>query len=127
MSLEDSTTVRLQNPPWTLPPDCILLQLEKYKKEDTPKSVFMQNFQHIRNKYLEWSTLYTDGSKYQEITAFSIVNKHQTQTIAVLPHYSSVFTAKATAILYACKIARQNRGKWLICSDSLSTLTSIKT
>ncbi|XP_043064409.1 uncharacterized protein LOC122320303 [Drosophila ficusphila] len=44
----------------------------------------------------------------------------------MLPQYNSIFTAEAFAILQACLFAKKHFGQFVICTDSLSTLSSLR-
>jgi len=44
----------------------------------------------------------------------------------ILPPYSSVLTSETIAILEAIELIKNRRGKFIICSDSLSAIDSIQ-
>lgn len=89
--------------------------------------MFRKLFAEESAKLADATWLFTDASKNNNCVGFAVVNKDNIILSAgVLPECSSVFTAEATAILRASEIAHTNRGKYVICTDSLSTLEAIK-
>ncbi|XP_044573254.1 uncharacterized protein LOC123257582 [Drosophila ananassae] len=114
------------NPPWNLSPESIDIALSKYRKDQTNLSVFIKEFSDIKSKMNNFTFIYTDGSLYNHIPAYAITTETTVLKMAILPTYSSVFTAEIIAILEAIEISRTIKGKICICSDSLSALNSIK-
>jgi len=103
------------------------IQLSCAKKSTTNKHVYLKKFLDIKDNLLKkkFSFLYTDGSKNKEIIGLAVTTEEEIVKQAVLPTYSSVYTAEAIAILEAVRIAEKKRGKTCICSDSLSTLEAV--
>ena len=113
-------------PSWNLCEKSIVLDLAEYKKDETNHSTFQKTFLDLKNFYSEWNFFYTDGSKSSHSVSFAVVDDHSTLIHnGILEPYCSVFTAEATAILKAIEYVSNKRGKHMICTDSLSTLTNI--
>ena len=71
-------------------------------------------------------SIYTDGSKQDEKVACSVISPNFTDSIR-LPDNSSIFTAEAKAIDIALyHIRDQSEKQFIIYSDSLSVLKSLK-
>lgn len=64
--------------------------------------------------------------KNKDIIAYSITKENNVLEIANLPHYSSVFSAEIIAIYKAVTTVKYQPGKYVICSDSLSSLQAIQ-
>ena len=113
-------------PPWLLPNPLINLELTNLTKPTNP-SIVQQNFFSCIQKYPNHSLCFTDGSKTNQGvgSAYSI---NQSIHSSRLPDYSSIFTAELFAILSCVEDITRSRSssKFLILSDSLSSLTSLK-
>ena len=73
-----------------------------------------------------WKSIYTDGSKQDEKVACAVISPNFTDSIR-LPDNSSSFTAEAKAIDIALyHIRDQSEKQFIIYSDSLSVLRSLK-
>ena len=71
-------------------------------------------------------SIYTDGSKQDEKVACAVISPNFTDSIR-LPDNSSIFTAEAKAIDIALyHIRDQSEKQFIIYSDSLSVLRSLK-
>ena len=71
-------------------------------------------------------SIYTDSSKQDEKVACSVINQNFTDSIR-LPDNSSIFTAEAKAVDIALyHIRDQSEKQFIIYSDSLSVLKSLK-
>jgi ribonuclease HI len=113
-------------PPWCLNKNNIILDLHKWNKNETAASIFLQTFSSIQQKFNDWKFVYTDGSKTCSGIAYSIVdNQGVLIKNELLPHYSSVFTAEALAILTAATILSKSKQRHIICSDSMATLMGV--
>ena len=74
----------------------------------------------------EYSAIYADGSKDGYRVASEAVFGQQVYSLRLLSA-SSIFSAKAIAILLALKfVASSDKSKFMICSDSLSYLLAIE-
>ena len=112
--------------PWTLNPQKINLDLHKNKKSEVESHIFKNEFLEIKSKYKHHLSIYADGSKQDEKVACSVINPNFTDSIR-LPDYSGIFTAEAKAIHIALYHIRGHSEKqFIIYSDSLSVLKSIK-
>jgi ribonuclease HI len=104
----------------------VLLQLHLNKKSDTGPEVFKQLFLELMDEFLNHIQLYTDGSKESNRVACAMVTG-STLFQCRLPDHCSIFTAELRAILLALDyIEGSHHNKFLILSDSLSSLQSIK-
>ena len=116
-------------PPWHLKESAFLKELQKYPKETTPSFKYQQLFFEIENKFKDdgWIFIYTDGSKNNTGTSFAVVlgNNH-TIKLGILDRNCSIFSAEAVAIKNATDYAKTNRGKFVICTDSRSTLAALE-
>ena len=112
--------------PWTLNPPKIILDLHKNKKSEVESHIFKNEFLEIKSKYKHHLSIYTDGSKQDEKVACSVISPNFTDSIR-LPDNSSIFTAEAKAIDIALyHIRDQSEKQFIIYSDSLSVLKSLK-
>lgn len=67
--------------------------------------------------------IYTVGSKLNDTITYAITTETAVLKYGILPPYSSVLTAET--ILKAIEHCKNMRGKFIICSDSLSTIDAI--
>lgn len=112
--------------PWTLECPNIILDLIKYKKSETSSETFKSNFLEIKSHYKNFISFYTDGSKQEDSVACAAVCKNETLRLR-LPDGSSIFSAEACAIhLALSSIQSSNYDKYIIFSDSLSVLISLR-
>ena len=112
--------------PWTLNPPKIILDLHKNKKTEVESHIFKNEFLEIKSNYKHYLSIYTDGSKQDEKVACSVISPNFTDSIR-LPDNSSIFTAEAKAIDIALyHIRDQPEKQFIIYSDSLSVLKSLK-
>ena len=112
--------------PWTLNPPKIILDLHKNKKTEVESHIFKNEFLEIKSSYKHYLSIYTDGSKQDEKVACSVISPNFTDSIR-LPDNSSIFTAEAKAIDIALyHIRDQSEKQFIIYSDSLSVLKSLK-
>jgi len=114
------------NPPWHIKPESLDTHLNKKRKASTPKEIFLKEFLETKHKLKNYTLIYTDGSLSKEIIGYAITTESSTIKLGVLPEYSSVYAAEATAILDAIEISLKTRGKTCICTDSLSVVEGIK-
>ena len=129
ITLNYSYLKKLKHPPWNLKSTSIILSMAKWKKSDTPNAIYLKEYSEIREKYANWKFYFTDGSKSESGTGFSVIEENESTPLtylALLPPTSSIFTAESQAILEACYQAMKSRGNKIICSDSFSTLASIR-
>lgn len=118
----------LNKEPWTLTTPNIILDLHLYenKKSETSPDIFKTKFLEIKSKYKDYISIYTDGSKRLEKVACAAVTHTKSSTVR-LPDDSSIFSAETQAIDLALSLITVNENdKFIIFSDSLSVLTSLK-
>ena len=116
-------------PPWKIKKTTFITDLEVFPKDKTPPIVYHQKFLQVKETLQKngWNFLYTDGSKTTNSTSFSIVhNNGDTINYGILEEHCSIFSAEATAIMEAVKYAKDNKGKFVICSDSRSTIDAVQ-
>ena len=102
------------------------LDLHKNKKTEVESHIFKNEFLEIKSNYKHYLSIYTDGSKQDEKVACSVISPNFTDSIR-LPDNSSIFTAEAKAIDIALyHIRDQSEKQFIIYSDSLSVLKSLK-
>ena len=112
--------------PWTLNPPKIIFDLHKNKKTEVKSHIFKNEFLEIKSNYKHYLSIYTDDSKQDEKVACSVISPNFTDSIR-LPDNSSIFTAGAKAIDIALyHIRDQSEKQFIIYSDSLSVLKSLK-
>ena len=95
-------------------------------EERYPQSAFRQLFTELLGRYRTYSPVFTDGSQLRDATGFSFVYNGEEHKYR-LPDGSSVFMAELLAIFY-CLLFLSSfvPGKFLICSDSLSSLQALQ-
>ena len=114
------------NTEWTQNPPRVILDLHKIKKLEVDSHIFKTEFLEIKSAYKHYMSIYTDGSKQDEKVACAVISPNFTDSIR-LPDNSSIFTAEAKAIDIALyHIRDQPEKQFIICSDSLSVLRSLK-
>src|SRR5688572_3620302 len=108
------------------------LSLKKHinKKTDYPHIMSSLSLELI-NKYLDYTSIYTDGSKLENIVSAAFcIPSMQIHNIYRIANDSSIYSAELTAIIEAIKWIIENENeeanKYIIFTDSLSVATSIK-
>ena len=115
-----------QIPPWIIKKPQVILQLNKLHKTKTHPSTYLEKFHTILLHHPDYQYIFTDGSKDNNKTACATV-LNKTIHKKALPMKSSIFTAEVCAIDLALNIiSRDKNNKFIIFSDSLSVLTSLK-
>lgn len=112
-------------PPWSFPHINLQLSLTLFPKHTTSPKVYQQNFLELIQRYRNSEIYYTDGSKGDNSAGAAVVHDAH-QTIFALPPTSSSYTAEVTAILQSLLLLRQPTPQVIICTDSLSTLSSLQ-
>ena len=113
-------------PLWIIKKPWIILQLNKLHKTKTHPSTYLEKFHPILLHHPDHQYIFTDGSKNDNKTACATV-LNKTIHKKALPMKSSIFTAEVCAIDLALNIISRNKhNKFIIFSDSLSVLTSLK-
>ena len=116
-------------PPWKLNSNTFVMDLDSYSKKSTSTHVFAKCFAESMNKYKAdgWTPIFTDGSKSNTNTSFAVV--HEDGTIISsgrIDNICSVFSAEAHAINLAIKFSAKQKGKFIVCTDSKSTIEAVK-
>ena len=97
------------------------------KKDQLNPHETKKAFLEMLNQYQTYIPVFTDGSVKDEKAGCAAVVKYQTHSYR-LPNNTSIHTAELYAILKAIeKIKETNNTKFLICSDSYSSLQTLKT
>ncbi|GBN98259.1 hypothetical protein AVEN_43838-1 [Araneus ventricosus] len=113
-------------PPWGIPVVQFLNPFQTFIKSDTADIIYQQIFIEHRQEYDDFIAIYTDGSKSADHVSFAVVFPNTTFSVKL--HSScSVFTAETAAVLLALeKISDCLERKFIIYTDSLSVLDSLK-
>ncbi|KAI5728727.1 hypothetical protein M8J77_020278 [Diaphorina citri] len=114
-------------PPWSPETPKIDIHLSKYKKSDTPPSIYRSHYSDlIHSKYLNYTLCFTDGSKTPSATscAFSIDG---TVSSVSLSKINSIFSAELLALYLCLKEISEfhSFSRIAIISDSLSALSAL--
>lgn len=115
-------------PPWILNKPKCDTELAKYKKSDTNQILLQQLFEEKRAAFKNFNFIYTDASKIDNRTGAAIVSDFYQQQIP-LPDAISTYSGELIGIREACWWIEQNgnqNAKYVICSDSLSSVLSLK-
>ncbi|KAL4144026.1 hypothetical protein QTP88_006263 [Uroleucon formosanum] len=106
----------------------INLEISEFKKENTSQIMYRNIFKNTLQKYHNYKHIYTDASETDHNIGITIVTENST-TSYKLPPKCSIYTAEAIAIYKAVQNNIINKetshNKYLILSDSLSSLTGI--
>ena len=120
---------RPETSPWLLDTPEVLLNLTQHEKSTTNELMYQQFFGELIGDFTDYEKIYTDGSKSADAVGAASVTGHNYNKVfkARLPTCSSIFSAEVKALLLALKMVYQSkRTKFLILSDSLSSLMAIK-
>ena len=113
-------------PNWKVKQPVILFDLKNKTKIETTNEEYISHFYELKQKYSDHIELYTDGSKHESNVGCACVSNSHTEQLR-LPDGASIFTAETKAIDIALSfIKNSNKNKFIIYSDSLSVLQSIK-
>jgi len=130
-SIKPNFSYRILNvdiPTWKINPPDVNLHLASYKKEATNCVVYQQLFgELVQQEYRNYEHIYTDGSKFDDSVGAAVVYGNIIRR-STLPSEASIFTAEKHAIHMAGKLLmdRDVPGRYVIFTDSLSTLMSIR-
>lgn len=113
------------HPPWSFNPKAIDTSLHIFNKNNTNPIQYHAMFNEVKNKYSNYTFIYTDGSKINQNISYSITLENEIIKISIIPYYSSIYSAEIIAISEAINLVKHKRKKVAICSDSLSALNSI--
>ena len=113
-------------PPWTMKTPNVLFDLCNDKKSETSSVEFQSKFSELKSQYPDHIPIFTDGSKDGDKVGCASVSHLHTYKMR-LPDKSSIFSAEIKAIDLAFRfISTLNDKKFIIFSDSLSVLQSLK-
>ena len=99
--------------------------LDKFPKSITSPFQYRQLFANIREFLADHQFLYIDGSKLNSSVSCSFATDNRVIKIVKLYELSSNFSAEIIGIYEACLYVSKQKGKYLICNDSLSTIKSV--
>ena len=122
-------TVPPLTPPWMLETPEVNLWLTDFEKSDTNDAVYLSLFNELSSRYKDFYKIFTDGSKSSDkVGAASAAGVEFEKVFKTgMPSCSSIYSAELQALILALKMVYQSKRKnFLILSDSLSSLTSIK-
>lgn len=125
--LKPISKLKHKSPPWNLHPKSINLSLSYINKNSNPPEIFRKEFARMQSEQNQNTTfIYTDGSQINGSTGYGITSSHTILSYGLLPPYTTVFSSEIIAIYLAIRLLQNKRGRYIICSDSLSSLKSIK-
>jgi len=121
------TLLGINAPTWTLPELEINLNLNDHPKLITPDVAFRSLFRdECRHRYAGYTIVFTDGSKDDHGVGAAAVSDGRQLSMS-MPIEASIFSAEAEAINLAISIIGERAdGKFLVASDSISVLQSLR-
>ena len=121
-----STTKQL-SPIWTMNENLFINTMTSYKKETTSTSIYKSLYAEIVESLNNWSFIFTDGSKKNDISSFAVVKEDGTTIRSwILTVICGVYEAEGQAILSACELIKNTKGKYVICTDCRSIFEALK-
>ncbi|XP_072384622.1 uncharacterized protein [Diabrotica undecimpunctata] len=118
------TTSRIS--PWTKKLPTVLTSLNRYKKEETPRTLLVQAFKELIQTQRYDKILYTDASKEKQAVGCAVSTSNTTVASYRLSPRCSIHTAELYGILKALDSPITNEKSLAICTDSLSAIDSIR-
>ena len=113
-------------PIWDSEPVTVDFTLSEFDKSSTSSTVFKSRFNEVKQKYLDFCHIYTDGSKVETKVASAYVCPYGTRGYR-LRDGCSIFTAEVEAINKALTFIKvSTRKSFVIFSDSMSVLQAIE-
>ena len=113
-------------PIWDSEPVTVDFTLSEFDKSSTSSAVFKSRFNEVKQKYLDFCHIYTDGSKVETKVASAYVCPCGTRGYR-LRNGCSIFTAEVEAINKALTYVKvSTRKSFVIFSDSMSVLQAIE-
>ena len=114
-------------PIWDSEPVTFDFTLSEFDKSSTSSTVFKSRFNEVKQKYLDFCHIYTDGTKLETKVASAYVCPYGTRDYR-LRDGCSVCTAEVEAIDKALTYVKvSTRKSFVIFSDSMSVLQAIET
>ena len=112
-------------PSWDSEPVTVDFTLSEFDKSST-STVFKSRFNEVKQKYLDFCHIYTDGSKVETKVASAYVCPYGTRSYR-LRDGCSVFTAEVETINKSLTYVQvSSRKSFVIFSDSMSILQAIE-
>ncbi|GBL85214.1 hypothetical protein AVEN_222700-1 [Araneus ventricosus] len=112
-------------PPWSNFNICTIDDLNNLPKQDTPHFVYLQLFYFHRQRYKDFNSASTDGSKAENHVGSAAVFNNLTKSER-LHSYCKVFTSEIYAIFMILSKLRSSKGKkCIIYTDSRSSLEAL--
>lgn len=114
-----------KEPPWFLQHSSFISSMVNMPKTITPATIYQQAFKATFDFFTKqnWNFLYTDGSKSLNFTTFAVIQQNnKIIKCGHIDNHCSNFTAEALAILIGTQVATKGDSKYIICTDSLSTI-----
>lgn len=105
------------------------MSLVNLPKTSTSPVIYQQTFKTLSDYFEKqnWKLIYTDGSKSNDHTTFAVVQQDGGLIKSgFIDNSCSNFTAEALGILMAVEFAAHNNSKYIICTDSLSSILAAK-
>ena len=113
-------------PIWDSEPVTVDFTLSEFDKSSTSSTVFKSRFNEVKQKYLDFCHIYTDGSKVETKVASAYVCPYGTRGYR-LRDGCSILTVEVEAINKALTYVKISTGKsFVIFSDSMSVLQAIE-
>ena len=113
-------------PIWDSEPDTVAFTLSEFDKSSTSSTDFKSRFNEIKQKYLDFCHIYTDGSKVETKVASAYVCPYETRGYR-LRDSCRIFTAEVEAINKALTYVNvSSRKSFIIFSDTMSVLQAIE-
>ena len=123
---EIATYSILDVPIWDSKAVTVDLTLSEFDKSSTSSTVFKSRFNEVRQKYLDFCHIYTDGSKVETKVASAYVCPYRTIGYK-LRDGCNIFTAEVEAINKALTYVNvSTRNSFVIFSDSMFVLQAIE-
>ncbi|XP_072400516.1 uncharacterized protein [Diabrotica undecimpunctata] len=114
-------------PPWTRKQPSFNISLCRYDKKETPISMFRQEFNKMIDMEKFDTILYTDASKDEHGTSCAVTTTNETIASFRLPTICSIHTVELYGINKALEVTPKSSKRIAICTDSLSSIHSLKT
>ena len=120
-------TASFETPPWKTATPKIDQSLYNLTKKSTHPLAFQDEFEKLKEKYLNHTHIFTDGSKQNSSTTSAAIINRSTKKTKHLPKETSIFSAEIYAIHLALDLISENKNhKHIIFSDSRSAITAIE-
>lgn len=115
-------------PPWNNTDIPINLDLAQYHKPTTSDRTYRQLFMECKNTCAEYHFLHTDGSIIEGKAGCVVVSECENLKSIKLPSECSIYSCELYALSQALEIIKEGLipTQYVICSDSLSSLTALK-